>query len=234
MPANVLRTLALRVLVVVFVAACISPLSVAVARLRAASPADVYFATGFAQWQKGDYADAEGEFKQGLAFDPYNPAANYYYADVLVRRGDVPDAVLPLRLAVQYGADTPEGQMARDAAMSLAPQLSPVQGVAMGCAVPVTPPVVDGATAAKRDMIEARSRMTVYLNASDRFQSCIMNGLASQRNQAEQQGGRINPLLEQKYLRQITLNDQNKQMVSAQFGDARAEYNAAHERGLIP
>src|ERR1700733_5623099 len=58
-----------------------------------------------ALWQKGDYTGAEGAFQRILTVDPYNAAANYYYADCLVRRGDVPDAVLPLRLAVQYGGD---------------------------------------------------------------------------------------------------------------------------------
>jgi len=199
-----------------------------------AAAAKPHFEAGYTDWQKGDYADAEEQLKQGLILDPYNAAANYYYADCLVRRGDIPDAVLPLRLAVQYGGDSPEGQMARDAAVQLAPRLAPVQGVAMGCAAPIAPPVVDGATTSRRDIIEARDRMTIYMNASDRFQSCIQNGLENARNQAAQRGYTLDPRLEQKYLGQNVLNNQNKQMVSAQFSSARDEYNAAHERSQIP
>ena len=66
------------------------------------------------------------------------------------------------------------------------------------------------------------------------FQSCILNGLAILRNQAEQGGYQLNVQVQNKFLSQVTTSNQNKQMVSAQFESAREQYNAAHERSPIP
>ena len=50
--------------------------------------ANGYFQTGYAAWEKEDYASAEPAFRSGLDIDPTNTAGNYYYADCLARRSD--------------------------------------------------------------------------------------------------------------------------------------------------
>jgi tetratricopeptide (TPR) repeat protein len=85
------------------------------------SPAKAQFEAGKAAWQAGDCASAEAQFRQGLALDPVNPAANYYYGDCLAKDQNYDAAVAALRLAVQYGKGIPEGDAAIEEIKQLAP-----------------------------------------------------------------------------------------------------------------
>jgi tetratricopeptide (TPR) repeat protein len=192
------------------------------------SAASTDFPVAAALYRAGDCTGAEGAFRHILAADPYNPAANYYYADCLSRRGDIQGAINPLRLAVQYGDGVPEGQMARDAAKGLADQLSPNQGVAMGCAVPIVPPKVDGATASKADVNAAQARANTFTRASAEFQQCLRDGLAVLEAQVGHSlsGSRV----ENKYLFQITRNSADEVTVDQQLSDTLAAYRAKRTR----
>jgi hypothetical protein len=184
------------------------------------------FQAAYEAWQKEDYTTAEDGFRRGLELDPYNAAANYYYADCLARRGDVIDSVTPLRLAVQYGGGTAEGQQAQDAAKGLANQFSPNQGIAMGCAVPINPPAVAGATASSRDIADARHRADIFAQAANGFLTCLHDGFANLQAQTGRslEGSRI----QQKYQSQIDRISQANMEVMAELNQTLADYASAH------
>ena len=71
------------------------------------------FATSFSLWQSGDFAAAEIGFQNGLAVDPANALANYYYGDCLARRKDRVKAKAFLERAVAFGKMTAEGLKAQ-------------------------------------------------------------------------------------------------------------------------
>jgi TolA-binding protein len=195
----------------------------------AVSPSQKQFDAGKTLWQSGDCAGAEAQLRDGLARNPYDPAANYYLADCLIKSGDYAGASLPLRLAVQYGANVPEGQLAEDEAKRLASQYSPKGGIAMGCAVPVPPPPVDGATAARKELLAAHDQLGAFTNASNRFQACLESGFTDLQNQVALQGRTYTgTALERKYQSQVDQNQQDEQAANAQYEAALAAYNAAH------
>lgn len=200
---------------------------VAVASAAEAQPDETYN-DAYALWQKGDCVRAEAGFRRVLANDPINAAANYYYADCLAQRGDLKDAIMPLRLAVQYGGDSTEGRMAQQAAKSIADQTSPAQGIDDGCAIPVAPTAINGTVATKDEMQEAHERVVMFIAASDQFQSCVQETLAELRQQAGQSGHVLSPRVENKLQGPVDTNQQEKQAVGDQFNTALAAFNATH------
>jgi tetratricopeptide (TPR) repeat protein len=72
------------------------------------------FSSAFKLWQAGDFNSAEVGFREGLKLDPANGPANFYYADILQRKGD-PSAAGYLARAAALSPDTPEGLKARAA-----------------------------------------------------------------------------------------------------------------------
>jgi tetratricopeptide (TPR) repeat protein len=195
------------------------------------SPARQQFDAGKAFWQAGDCASAEAQFQQGLALDPDDAAANFYYGDCVAKGGNQGGALGPLRLAVQYGEGTPEGQMAVDEVKRLAQFTSPMQGNDDGCAIPIVPMAPDGATATAHDIQDARHRLQVYLRASDRFQACVQDLLAGFQSQAQQNGyPDMDARLRRKLQGPVDTNEQYRQAVSTQFATALAAYSAAHPK----
>jgi tetratricopeptide (TPR) repeat protein len=183
-------------------------------------------------WQSGNCAGVEALLTPAaLALDPYNPTSNFYHATCLVGQGDFAGAAYPLRLAVQYGADTPVGKMAQETAKRLASKYSPNGGIAMGCAVPVPPPTVDGVTATRDQILAAHDQLDVYVDASTRFQACLQGAFADMQAQATQQGGSYSgTALERKYQGAVDKNEQDQQNANDQYKAALAAYNAAHPR----
>ena len=57
------------------------------------------FSSAFKLWQAGDFDSAEVGFREGLALDPANGPANFYYGDILQRRGDAKAATYFARAA---------------------------------------------------------------------------------------------------------------------------------------
>lgn len=195
------------------------------------SPAQQQFEVGKVLWQAGNCADAETQLQQGLALDPYNPAANFYYGDCLAKGGNAGGALGPLRLAVQYGEGTPEGQMAVDEVRRLAVSTSPMQGNDDGCAIPIAPPVPDGVAATARDMQDARNRLQIFMRASDRFQACVQDLLAGLQNQAAQNGyPSMDTRLQRKLQGPVDASQQERQTASDRFAAALAAYSAAHRK----
>jgi tetratricopeptide (TPR) repeat protein len=195
------------------------------------SPARQQFDAGKAFWQAGDCASAEAQFQQGFALDPIDPAANFYYGDCIAKGGNQGGALGPLRLAVQYGEGTPEGQMAVEEVKRLAQFTSPMQGNDDGCAIPIVPMAPDGATATARDIQDARHRLQVYLRASDRFQACVQDLLAGFQSQAQQNGyPDMDARLRRKLQGPVDANQQYRQAASNQFAAALAAYSAAHPK----
>jgi tetratricopeptide (TPR) repeat protein len=180
-------------------------------------------------WKSGDCAGAEARLTPVLALDPYNPAANFYHAACLIGQGDFVGAAYPLRLAVQYGADTEEGRMAEETAKRLASEYSPNAGIAMGCAGPVPPSALDGATATREQIVAAHDHLDIYVSASSRFQTCLQTGFTDLQSQAAQQGHTwTGTPLERKYQSAIDKNQQDQQDANDQYHVALAAYNAAH------
>ena len=57
------------------------------------------FSSAFKLWQSGDFDSAEVGFREGLALDPANGPANFYYGDILQRKGDAKAATYLARAA---------------------------------------------------------------------------------------------------------------------------------------
>ncbi|HEY1707207.1 MAG TPA: hypothetical protein VGG10_03010 [Rhizomicrobium sp.] len=155
-------------------------------------------------------------------------AANYRRARELAAGGDLPNAVMPLRLAVQYGGDSAVGADARALAMSLGPQLSPRAGVDDGCAIPVVPALFDGASATETEYRQAQARFRAYISASYRFAACIQGVLAGLRTQAAQNGRVLDARVEEKLQGPVDRNDADERAIGAQFETAFAAYRAKH------
>lgn len=185
------------------------------------SPAQAQFDAGRALWQAGNCAAAEAQLSQGLAVDPYDPAANYYYGDCLDKDRNFGGAVGALRLAAEFGDGTPEGQAAADEVRQLADVTSPAQGNDDGCAIPVAPPIPDGASASPADMQIASDRVAVYQRYSDRFASCVQGLIDGFQSQ-----GGIPPVLLRKFQGPVMRNQQERQAVSDQLAAAQAAYAA--------
>jgi tetratricopeptide (TPR) repeat protein len=195
------------------------------------SPARQQFDAGKRLWQAGDCAGAEAQFQQGLALDPYDPAANFYYGDCVAKDGNPGGALGPLRLAVQYGDGIPEGQMAVDEVKRLAINTSPMQGNDDGCAIPVPPPIPDGAMATAKDIEDARSRLQIFAQASGRFQSCVQGLLSDFQNRAVQNGyPDMDARLRRKLQGPVDANQQQGQSLSTQFASALTAYTARHSK----
>jgi tetratricopeptide (TPR) repeat protein len=199
------------------------------ANTGAASPVQQGIDAAKPLWKSGDCAGAEAHLTPVLALDPYNPAANFYHATCLIGQGDFAGAAYPLRLAVQYGADTDEGRMAEETAKRLASKYSPNAGIAMGCAVPVPPSALDGATATRDQIVAAHDHLDIYVSASTRFQACLQAGFTDLQSQAAQQGHTwTGTPLERKYQSAVDKNQQDQQTANDQYHAALAAYNAAH------
>lgn len=167
--------------------------------------------------QTNDCATAEGDLTRALAVDPLNPTANYYHAYCRVEAGDVPGAVLPLRLAAQYGANDPEGQLARNLAKELADRTSPSQGIDDGCAIPVMPPPINPGD----DVAAAKARAILFFRASGRFHNCVVETAKNLRARLQ-----MSERLANKLAGPLLRNGQEAQMVSDQI-EAAARAHAA-------
>ena len=87
------------------------------AKSAALSPADRsrasgLFSSAFRLWQAGDFGAAEIGFEEGLGLDPANGPANFYYGDILNRKGDA-RALTFMARAAALSPDSPEGLKAK-------------------------------------------------------------------------------------------------------------------------
>jgi tetratricopeptide (TPR) repeat protein len=119
------------------------------ARTAALTPAQqmqarTLFSSAFKLWQAGDFDSAEVGFREGLELDPANGPANFYYADILQRRGD-PRATSYFARATALSPLQPEGlkaqaqlDKARTAEQAQAAQVASVaaSGAELRAAVP--------------------------------------------------------------------------------------------------
>lgn len=71
------------------------------------------FSTGFALWQAGEWGASEQAFQEGLRIDPANAAANFYYGDILKRRGDHASAFIAYSISSAAAGIAPETFRAR-------------------------------------------------------------------------------------------------------------------------
>ena len=76
------------------------------------SRASGLFSSAFKLWQAGDFGAAEIGFEEGLGLDPANGPANFYYGDVLKRKGDG-RALEFMARAAALSPDSPEGLKAK-------------------------------------------------------------------------------------------------------------------------
>ena len=77
------------------------------------SQAQMFLAAAYELWKAGDFLSAEVGFKRGLDIDPTNGPANYYYADILQRKGDIAGASEYMSRAAIFGGATKEGLQAQ-------------------------------------------------------------------------------------------------------------------------
>jgi formylglycine-generating enzyme required for sulfatase activity len=77
------------------------------------------FASSFTLWQSGDFNAASIGFERGLAIDPANGQANFYFGDILARRSENERAAEHYRRAVAFGGSAPEALRAEAALRAL-------------------------------------------------------------------------------------------------------------------
>ncbi|MGH9530303.1 MAG: tetratricopeptide repeat protein, partial [Terriglobales bacterium] len=67
-----------------------------------------YYVAGKNEFEHGNFNKARADFERALRFDSKNPAILNYYAAVLVRTGNAPQALPLAELAVHYAPNSPD------------------------------------------------------------------------------------------------------------------------------
>jgi Flp pilus assembly protein TadD len=85
--------------------------SEALAQLEQGDPsiaAAGYYVAGKNEFEHGNFGKSRAHFERALRFDPQNPAILNYYAALLVRTGDAPQALPFAERAVHYAPNSPD------------------------------------------------------------------------------------------------------------------------------
>lgn len=96
------------------------------------------------------------------------------------------------------------------------------------CVRPPAPPAVDGAAATIEQLVAAKNGVASFMDASDAYQTCVLDGLSSQRAAAKASKTRFDPAIAKAAEAQIEANQADKENVAKAFNAAAKAYKAAH------
>jgi hypothetical protein len=114
--------------------------------------------------------------------------------------------------------------LALGAALALA-----VPGLALAdCQRPTAPAAIDGKTATMDQLKAAKEAVTAFMNASDTYQTCLIDAFKAQKAAADASKTKLDPALAKAADAQVNQNQEEKQRVGADFNAAVKAYRAAH------
>lgn len=115
--------------------------------------------------------------------------------------------------------------MALSAVLGLA---APGLALAAGCDRPTPPASVDGSKASLDQLKAAKGAVTEFMTASDAYQGCVMDDLASQRAAATTAKTKLAPAVAKAAQEKVDQNQADKERVGGEFNAAIKAYKAAH------
>jgi hypothetical protein len=96
------------------------------------------------------------------------------------------------------------------------------------CPVPPAPVAVDGATAARDQLVAGIAAVKGYMTASDTYQACIADYLKVQQAAAAKDKKPVDPALIQMEGDKVTANQNSKQAVGDAINVSIGAYKKAH------
>ena len=110
-------------------------------------------------------------------------------------------------------------------AASVAPAL------ADSCSEPIAPTAVDGGTATKEQMTQARDDTVRFIKASDDYQTCLYADLKAQKMEAVKNKKTFASSIEDGVNAKIKDNQSEKEKVGGEYNAAAVTYKSKHPGG---
>ena len=110
-------------------------------------------------------------------------------------------------------------------AASVAPAL------ADSCSEPIPPTSVDGATATKEQMTQARDDTVRYIKASDDYQACLFADMKAQKLEAVKAKKPFDSAIEDRVNAKVKDNQAEKEKIGAEYNAATVFYKGKHPGG---
>jgi hypothetical protein len=99
------------------------------------------------------------------------------------------------------------------------------------CSEPIPPAAVNGATATKEQMTQAREDTVNYIKASDDYQSCLFADLKAQKLQAVKDKKAFPSSIEDAVNQKVQDNQKEKEKVGGEYNAAAITYKNKHPGG---
>ncbi|HVZ69748.1 MAG TPA: hypothetical protein VG891_09815 [Rhizomicrobium sp.] len=103
-----------------------------------------------------------------------------------------------------------------------------VPALADPCSEPIPPAPVDGATATKEQINQAREDTVNFIKASDDYQSCLFADLKAQKLQAAKDKKPFPPSIEDAVNQKVQDNQKEKEKVGGEYNAAAITYKNKH------
>jgi hypothetical protein len=98
------------------------------------------------------------------------------------------------------------------------------------CSAPIAPVMPDGKTATLPQLNQAAKNAVAFIKASDNYQVCILDDIASQDEQAKNNRKALDPAIRKALEDKGDANQKEKERVGKEYGLAAAAYKVAHPK----
>jgi hypothetical protein len=98
------------------------------------------------------------------------------------------------------------------------------------CSAPVVPVMPDGKTATPSQLNQAAKNAVAFIKASDNYQVCILDDIASQDERAKNNKKALDPATRKALEDKGDANQKEKERVGREYGLAAAAYKVAHPK----
>jgi len=102
---------------------------------------------------------------------------------------------------------------------------------AESCVEPIAPAAVDGTTASKDKMTQARDDTVRFIKQSDEYQTCLFADLKAQKLEAVKNKKTFTASIEDGVNDKIKANQDRKEKVGAEYNAAAVAYKKLHPEG---
>lgn len=103
--------------------------------------------------------------------------------------------------------------------------------LADSCSEPIPPAAVDGSTATKEQLTQARDDTVNFIKASDDYQSCLFADLKAQKLEAVKNKKQFPSSIEDAVNAKVQDNQKEKEKVGAEYNAAAITYKNKHPGG---
>ena len=98
------------------------------------------------------------------------------------------------------------------------------------CSAPLAPAMPNGKTATLPQLNQAAKNAVAFIKASDNYQVCILDDIASQDQQAKNHRKALDPAIRKALEDKGDANQKEKERVGKEYGLAAAAYKVAHPK----